>query len=243
MRQAAGPLAWARVLRASEGDLEASTEALRKMYAALKAHAARVAGTDGLPSAAVAQRQRALASTWMWHREVSSEQSAYTGRRRSLRADEGGDADRADQLALAAETDATHRRRHEEWDDTQVGEAEEAIGDEAGGDEPSDERWPGEQGAMVPSLAPGSQHERRRIESEPPPTHAQEAGHTALLRACLWAAPPRKTRTGSGSGSGGTRPSAPRRRNAAGACRAAPWCCSWPGRGGTNRRASGSSAA
>eukprot|EP00966_Prymnesium_polylepis_P252194 5830443-Prymnesium_polylepis.1 len=42
---------------------------------------------------------------------------------------------------------------------------------------------------MVPSLAPGSQHERRRIESAPTPAPTQEAGHTALLRACLWVAP------------------------------------------------------
>eukprot|EP00966_Prymnesium_polylepis_P228239 5282337-Prymnesium_polylepis.1 len=45
--------------------------------------------------------------------EVSSEQSAYTGRRRSLRAGEGGEADRADQRALAAEAETTQRRRHE----------------------------------------------------------------------------------------------------------------------------------
>eukprot|EP00966_Prymnesium_polylepis_P202941 4701964-Prymnesium_polylepis.1 len=69
MRRAAGTLEWATVLRASEGDLEASTAALRRMYSTLKTHATRVAGTDGLPSAAVAQRQRALASTWMWHAE------------------------------------------------------------------------------------------------------------------------------------------------------------------------------
>eukprot|EP00966_Prymnesium_polylepis_P063055 1463672-Prymnesium_polylepis.1 len=69
MRAAAGELYWARVLCASEGDLEASTEALRRMYAALKAHAARVAGTDGLPSAEAARQQRALASAWMWHGE------------------------------------------------------------------------------------------------------------------------------------------------------------------------------
>eukprot|EP00966_Prymnesium_polylepis_P282580 6529376-Prymnesium_polylepis.1 len=62
MRVAAGPLHWARVLRASANDLETSTEALRRMYAALRAHATRVAGTDGLPSAAVARQQRALAS-------------------------------------------------------------------------------------------------------------------------------------------------------------------------------------
>eukprot|EP00966_Prymnesium_polylepis_P270037 6238237-Prymnesium_polylepis.2 len=49
---------------------------------------------------------------------------------------------------------------------------------------------------MVPSLAPGSlapgsQHERRRIRAAPPPAPLQEAGHTALLRACLWdGAPP-----------------------------------------------------
>ena len=43
---------------------------------------------------------------------------------------------------------------------------------------------------MVPSLAPGSQHERRRIESQPPPARAQAADRTALLRACLWATPP-----------------------------------------------------
>eukprot|EP00966_Prymnesium_polylepis_P225710 5221042-Prymnesium_polylepis.1 len=43
---------------------------------------------------------------------------------------------------------------------------------------------------MVPSLAPGSQHERRRIESAPPPAHTQEVGCTALLRACLWATHP-----------------------------------------------------
>eukprot|EP00966_Prymnesium_polylepis_P249291 5763372-Prymnesium_polylepis.1 len=43
---------------------------------------------------------------------------------------------------------------------------------------------------MVPSLAPGGQHERRRIESEPPPTRAQTASHAASLRACLWATPP-----------------------------------------------------
>ena len=72
MRAAAGEFYWARVLRASEGDLEASTEALRRMYAALKAHATRVAGTDGLPSAEVARQQRALASEWMWHGEVGS---------------------------------------------------------------------------------------------------------------------------------------------------------------------------
>eukprot|EP00966_Prymnesium_polylepis_P086180 1994733-Prymnesium_polylepis.1 len=84
----------------------------------------------------------------MWHGEVSSEQSAYTGRSRSPRAGEDGEADRADQLALAADADATHRRRHEEWDDTQVDEAEEAIGGDAGDDEPSDEHWPGEQGSM-----------------------------------------------------------------------------------------------
>eukprot|EP00966_Prymnesium_polylepis_P276086 6378745-Prymnesium_polylepis.1 len=29
--------------------------------------------------------------------------------------------------------EAAQRRRHEEWDDTQAGEAEEALGDEAGG--------------------------------------------------------------------------------------------------------------
>eukprot|EP00966_Prymnesium_polylepis_P113915 2632880-Prymnesium_polylepis.1 len=46
--------------------------------------------------------------------------------------------------------------------------------------------------------------------------------------------------TGSGSGSGGTRPSA---RHTAGACGATLWYCSWPGRDSTNRRASGSSPA
>eukprot|EP00966_Prymnesium_polylepis_P016237 374536-Prymnesium_polylepis.1 len=80
----------------------------------------------------------------MWHAEVSSEQSAYTGRRRSPRTAEGGEADRADRRALAAEAETTQRRRHEEWDDTQTGEAEEALGDEAGGEEPLDERWSGE---------------------------------------------------------------------------------------------------
>eukprot|EP00966_Prymnesium_polylepis_P296700 6854241-Prymnesium_polylepis.1 len=74
------------------------------------------------------------------------------------------------------------RRRHEEWDHTQADEAEEALGDEAGGEEPSDERWPDEHGVMVISLAPGSQHERRRIRSAPPPAPMQEAAHTALLR-------------------------------------------------------------
>eukprot|EP00966_Prymnesium_polylepis_P227435 5263072-Prymnesium_polylepis.1 len=45
---------------------------------------------------------------------------------------------------LASEAEATQRRRHEEWDDTQAGEAEEALGDEEGGEEPSDEHWPDE---------------------------------------------------------------------------------------------------
>eukprot|EP00966_Prymnesium_polylepis_P130727 3023821-Prymnesium_polylepis.1 len=123
------------MLRASAGDLEGNTEALRQMYSALKTHAARVAGTDELPSAAVAQRQRTLSSAWMWHAEVSNEQSAYTGRRRSPITVEGDEADRADRRALAAETETAQRRRHEEWDDTQAGEAEEALGDEAGGEE------------------------------------------------------------------------------------------------------------
>eukprot|EP00966_Prymnesium_polylepis_P176114 4076431-Prymnesium_polylepis.1 len=54
-------------LRASMGDLERSTAELRRVYAALKAqpHAARVAGTGGLPSAAVAQQQQAPSSAWM----------------------------------------------------------------------------------------------------------------------------------------------------------------------------------
>eukprot|EP00966_Prymnesium_polylepis_P291186 6725358-Prymnesium_polylepis.1 len=81
MRAAAGEAAWDTMLRAAVGDLEQSTEALRRVYVALKAHAARVAGAGGLPSAEMAREQRKqreqreLDSAWMWHEEVGSEQS------------------------------------------------------------------------------------------------------------------------------------------------------------------------
>eukprot|EP00966_Prymnesium_polylepis_P274776 6348825-Prymnesium_polylepis.1 len=53
MRAGAGEAAWDVMLRASVGDLERSTEALRRVYAALKAHTRR-----GLPGPAGCPRRR-----------------------------------------------------------------------------------------------------------------------------------------------------------------------------------------